>query len=96
MTTTMMARVNKGQMALINQNPLAHLNGTVEAIDKHHPCPQAEVAQVVVEVVDQAGQAVEMVETPHPNLTVTAEQHMVTLCHRSTRSVMEPREYMKL
>jgi hypothetical protein len=96
MMTTMMARVNEGQMALVNQNPRAHLNGTVEVIDKHHPCPQAEVVQVVVEVADQAGQVVEMVEIPHPHLTVTAEQHAVTLCHQSTQSVMEPREYMKL
>jgi hypothetical protein len=96
MTPMMMARVNKGQMALANQNPLTHLNGTVEAIDKHHPRPQAEVAQVVAEVADQVGQAVEMVEILHLHLTVTAEQRTVTLCPRSTRSVMELQEYMKL
>jgi hypothetical protein len=96
MTATMMARVNEGQMALANQNPLAHLNGTVEAIDEPHPHPQAEVAQVAEEVADQAGQAVEMVEILHLHLTVTAEQRAVILCPRSTRSVMELREYMKL
>jgi hypothetical protein len=96
MMAMMMARVNKGQMALANQNPLAHLNGMVEVIDEHHPCPQAEVAQVVAEVVDQAGQVVEMVEILHLHLTITAEQRTVTLCPRSTRSVMELREYMKL
>jgi hypothetical protein len=83
-------------MALTNQNPLAHLNGTVEVIDEHHPRPQAEVAEVVVEVADQAGQAVEMVEILHLHLTVTAEQRTVTLCPQSTRSVMELRKYMKL